>query len=362
MSNTARLDLLDLDAPLERATVSDGKPLMLDPQTIRASHWANRHESSFRDADFEELKAEIESAGGNVQPIKVRPLEAAAGGVRYEVVFGHRRHRACLELGLKVAAFTEEVGDLQLWMQMERENRSRKDLSAWEQGITYQRALDAGMFPSALALSKAIGRSVGAVSGALAIANLPIEVIEAFASPSDVQFRYAKELRDAVVQAPEAVLAAAKALKATGPQPAAEVFKKLTEAAVSDFQPLKTAAGGTAAIATGGAIASTPNDFQPLKTATGDSARPPEGGRSDAARSDFQPLKTNEAVIPGDKGNGSTKGKVAASAIPERRAKISGKAVVFRTSGTNTVLEIDGALLPKEKWADFEEGIRKLLK
>ncbi len=362
MSRTARLDLGDLDAPLERATVSDGKPLLLDPQTIRSSRWANRHESSFQDADFEELKAEIESAGGNVQPIKVRPLEAGAGGVRYEVVFGHRRYRACLELGLKVAAITEEVGDLQLWMQMERENRSRKDLSAWEQGVAYQRALDAGFFPNALAMSKAIGRSVGAVSGALAIANLPVEVIAAFASPSDVQFRYAKELRDAVVQAPEAVLAAAKALKDTGPQPAAEVFKKLTEAASGAFQPLKTASDAVAAAPSEEEAPAVPDKFQPLKTATEADVENPQDSHFDASSSDFQPLKTNGLAVPGDKGNGAPKSRTEAMAVPERRAKIGGKPVVFRASGKSTVLEIDAALLPQEQWADFEKMLRKLWK
>jgi hypothetical protein len=39
---------------------------------IRPSKWANRHDMSFETTDFAELKAEIESAGGNVQPVRVR--------------------------------------------------------------------------------------------------------------------------------------------------------------------------------------------------------------------------------------------------------------------------------------------------
>ena len=41
---------------------------------IFPSRWANRHESSFATADFIRFKADIEHAGGNVQPIVVRPL------------------------------------------------------------------------------------------------------------------------------------------------------------------------------------------------------------------------------------------------------------------------------------------------
>ena len=229
---TASLDLsIDLDADLEGPRVADGKPLLLDPRSIRASRWANRHEKSFEGEAFEELKSEIRDAGGNVQPIKIRPLEKPAGEVRYEIVFGHRRHRACLELGLDVAAVVEEVGDPQLWVQMERENRGRANLSAWEQGMMYQRALDAGLFPSLRQLAAAIGRDQGDVSKAIAIASLPSEVVAAFNSPHEIRFADAKPLKDAVAQAPDVVAAKAKELAKVEERHAATVLQQLTQAA-----------------------------------------------------------------------------------------------------------------------------------
>lgn len=36
---------------------------LLDPKTIHASKWVNRHETSFANESFNELKYEIESAG-----------------------------------------------------------------------------------------------------------------------------------------------------------------------------------------------------------------------------------------------------------------------------------------------------------
>ena len=36
----------------------------IDPEQIRASRWANRHESSYSDQEFLQLKEEIRSAGG----------------------------------------------------------------------------------------------------------------------------------------------------------------------------------------------------------------------------------------------------------------------------------------------------------
>jgi ParB family chromosome partitioning protein len=91
-----------------------------------------------------------------LQAIKVRPLKPG-GEFKYEVVFGHRRHRACLELGLPVLAVVDNLGGVELFVQMDRENRSRKNLSAWEQGMMYLRALENGLFPSNRQLAEKVG-------------------------------------------------------------------------------------------------------------------------------------------------------------------------------------------------------------
>ena len=204
----------------------------LDPRSVLVSAWANRHEDTYRDAAFLVLKAEIAAAGGNVQPIKVRPKAVAgpgvglsnppgarqalaeAGGPLYEIVFGHRRHRACLELGLPVSAMVEDLPEQQMFVQMERENRARKDLSAWEQGMMYARALDQGLYPSNRQLASAIGRDLGDIGKALSLARLPAAVVQAFASPLDLQYRWAKPLGDAQQRDPEGLVLQARALKA----------------------------------------------------------------------------------------------------------------------------------------------------
>jgi ParB family chromosome partitioning protein len=127
----------------------------VDPGSIKASRWANRHEASFSTAAFAALKASIEHAGGNTQPILVRDH----GAGQYEIVFGHRRHRACLELGLPVFAVVADgsLGDLEVFLSMERENRDRADLSPYEQGVSYLAAIESGLFPSVRRLAEARG-------------------------------------------------------------------------------------------------------------------------------------------------------------------------------------------------------------
>jgi ParB family chromosome partitioning protein len=200
----------------------------LPAAAIRASRWANRHPASFEDAGFAELKADIAASGGNVQPVKVRPAVGPDGSEAYELVYGHRRHRACLELGLPVRAVIEPMDDALLFAQMERENRGRKSLSAWEQGMMYRRALDEGLFASQRKLSEALGVDVALVSKSLSLARLPDLVVRAFATPLDIQFRWAQPLAEAVQKDPDGVVGRAKALLAAGgPRPARDVLAAL---------------------------------------------------------------------------------------------------------------------------------------
>ncbi|MEJ8816214.1 ParB/RepB/Spo0J family partition protein [Variovorax ureilyticus] len=171
---------------------------LLDPKAIKRSVYANRHESSFKSEGFEALKREIKEAGGNVQPIKVRAVANPGDGPQFEIVFGHRRHEACSQLGLPVLAFVDNLDDQALFEEMERENRERADLSAWEQGVMYARALDRGLYPSIRQLAAAIGIDATNLSKALVLARLPAQVLQAFASPLDLQFRWSTAFKTAV--------------------------------------------------------------------------------------------------------------------------------------------------------------------
>jgi ParB family chromosome partitioning protein len=230
-SQRLEAQIADLNAQLSQVSSERGAQ-RLDPHSIAPSRWANRHPDSFSGPAFDELKREIQDAGGNVQPIKVRPLKsrkADSDGPRYEIVFGHRRHRACLELGLPVLAVVEEVDDGALFVQMERENRGRESLSAWEQGRMYLRAIDEGLYSSNIKLAAAIGRDPSDIGKATRIAKLPSEVTSAFSSPNAIQFRWAADLERALKEHRAEVLLAARELSARTPRiNAAEVFAQLT--------------------------------------------------------------------------------------------------------------------------------------
>lgn len=202
----------------------------LDPARVRPSSWANRHEASYSASEFATLKDEIASAGGNTQPIKVRPVTGDPDH-DFEIAFGHRRRRACLELGLPVLAMIGELSDQQLFIDMERENRERQDLSPWEQGMHYRRALDAGLFPSARQLAAATGASQSNVVKALQLADLPKEVVAAFGNPLALQYRYAALLGDALQKDPDGVRERAAKIASSGlALPPKQVLHELLQA------------------------------------------------------------------------------------------------------------------------------------
>ena len=209
----------------------------LDPKTIVPSRWANRHPASYSTPAYVRLKADIEHAGGNVQPILVRSLDQTPG--TYEIVFGHRRHQACKDLGLAVLAsiWTDALADAELFAAMDRENRERADLTPYEQGVMYQRALEENLYPSQRRLAEALGVSHTWVRKALAVAELAQPLIECFRSPLEIQHRHAEQITAALEQNRKLVLKRAEKLRGQNLS-ANEVVMQLTDVRAINEHPI----------------------------------------------------------------------------------------------------------------------------
>ena len=80
----------------------------------------------------------------------------------------------------------------------------------------YKRALDAGLFASQRQLAAAIGAQSGNVSTAIQLASLPAELVQAFPSPLELQFRWGAELRAALDRDAEGVLARSQEIVSSG--------------------------------------------------------------------------------------------------------------------------------------------------
>ena len=210
--STMKIDLLKAEIDSLKAAK---QVMKIHPSEIKASAWVNRHQDSFKVPKFANFKAEIESAAGNIQPIKVRPLKSvgASGSAKYEIVFGHRRHRACLELGIDVNAIVDDIDEKTMFVEMDRENRERADLRPFEQGLMYARALDSGLFSSLRKLSEEIGADPTNISKAVSLARLPEPILDSFESRLDIQYRWASDLKAALEKEPDLILARAVDIK-----------------------------------------------------------------------------------------------------------------------------------------------------
>ena len=126
-----------------RAIVESGEGWVqdLDPHVIEASPYPDRLPDD-DPHDFERFKRSIEEEGQKV-PIQVRRHPTSSD--RYQVVYGHRRWRAALELDRTVRAIEVEISDLDLVLAQGIENASRQDLTWIERALFASRMDDAGI-------------------------------------------------------------------------------------------------------------------------------------------------------------------------------------------------------------------------
>ena len=167
--------------------------LFLDPARVRRSRYADRHPNAFVDKDFKELCDEIKSTGGNEESAKVRPVKGDPN-FDYELASGHRRHAACLELGLRLKAECHDYTDEELLKQMRLENSGRTDLSAFEVGRHYAGLLADKLFNSGRDLAAKLDVAQSVVQRLLKFAELPEEVIAAFPDPREIRIEWVERL------------------------------------------------------------------------------------------------------------------------------------------------------------------------
>ena len=123
------------------ALVAAGGGLELDPTLIDPSPFPDRLPDD-TDSAFDEFKKLIAEEGQKLS-IQVRTHPTAPN--RYQIVYGHRRWRACRDLGLRVKAILTELTDAELVVAQGIENAARQDLSWIERALFVGRMDQAGI-------------------------------------------------------------------------------------------------------------------------------------------------------------------------------------------------------------------------
>ncbi|UPJ84951.1 plasmid partitioning protein RepB (plasmid) [Bradyrhizobium sp. 183] len=157
-----------------QALVDAGGDSELDPSSIDPSPFPDRLPDDSQ-VDFEALKKLIAEEGQKV-PIQVRRHPNVSG--RYQVVYGHRRWRAALDLGIKVKATVVALSDSELVVAQGIENAARQDLSWIERALFAWRMDQAGIKARGIRAALSVDDPELARLRAVCRA-IPVEMIEA---------------------------------------------------------------------------------------------------------------------------------------------------------------------------------------
>ena len=199
-----------------RAIIESGEGSIhdLDPKTIDPSPYPDRLPDD-DPRDFEQFKRSIEAEGQKI-PIQVRRHPSSIG--RYQVVYGHRRWRAALELGQSVRAIEVEISDLDLVVAQGIENATRQDLTWIERVLFASRMDDAGIKPRDIYAALSIEHTeLARMRGVYR--SIPADIIEAIGRAPKIGRPRWLDLAKTISAVPDALEAARAALLRTNAEP-----------------------------------------------------------------------------------------------------------------------------------------------
>lgn len=139
---------------------------------------------------LEDLIESIRVEHGNKVPVVLR--RTPDGPLRYEVIYGTRRHWAVSWLNansypeIKLYGVVERLTDEEAFRLADAENRTRNDVSAVERGRNYAAALRSHYGGQQSRMAERLGISKGYLSTLLAIGDLPDAVMAAFPSITSI--------------------------------------------------------------------------------------------------------------------------------------------------------------------------------
>jgi ParB family chromosome partitioning protein len=207
----------------------------LDPFRCRMWDMHDRLEGQINEHT---CKKEIESFSrhGQLVPVVARPLRNDPTH-DFELIFGARRLFVARLLNVPLMAEIRGLSDREAFIAMDIENRHRKNVSAYERGMSYLRWLRAGKFTSQEELARTLDVSESQLARLLKLARLPSVIIAAFASPVEITEHWGVELARAIEDPERCRLTIARARSIAALEtalPPQEVFRQLLAAATRD--------------------------------------------------------------------------------------------------------------------------------
>jgi ParB family chromosome partitioning protein len=154
---------------------SGNELVFVDPKECEPWEYANRSEDEMGDMD-ELIKSIHENT--QLQPALVRLHPTPHDGIKYQIIFGRRRHAACSKLEIPLLVIKKDTLSLQEAIScQDAENKFRKDISNYSNAVLYKKLLDNNAFKTEKELSEKLRISASTLNDLMAYTKIPKEVI-----------------------------------------------------------------------------------------------------------------------------------------------------------------------------------------
>ena len=154
---------------------SEQELIHVNPEECEPWKYANRHEDEL--GDIEGLIDSIR-AHKQLQPALIRHHPAPHDNIKYEIIFGRRRHMACLKLGIPFLAIRKEIPNMQdAVASQDAENKLRNDVSNYSNALLYQRLLSDKVFETEKELAEKLRFSASTLNDLMAYAKIPEDIV-----------------------------------------------------------------------------------------------------------------------------------------------------------------------------------------
>jgi ParB family transcriptional regulator, chromosome partitioning protein len=149
--------------------------VLVDAKECEPWEYANRSADEMGNMD-----ALINSIKQNnqLQPALVRSHPNPYNGIKYQIIFGRRRHAACLQLGVPFLVIKKDSLSIQEAISSQNaENKFRKDISHYSNAVLYKKLIDNRAFKNEKELAEKLNLSRSSLNDIMAFTKIPGEII-----------------------------------------------------------------------------------------------------------------------------------------------------------------------------------------
>lgn len=167
----------------------------ISPAHCRPWDFSDRQDAEL--GNIEELANSIQKAGQQ-EPALVRPVInphlSADPSIKYEIIFGNRRWRACKLIGKNLLAIVRNLSDQEAAVAQKEENENRQNISDYARAIHYKRLIDSGVFSNDNQLAVKLNIPRNSLHDLMSYNRIPKQLLEVIPNIHQVSQRMAVKI------------------------------------------------------------------------------------------------------------------------------------------------------------------------